>query len=329
MSEHPQDQQYYRTVRKIRRIVGRLLLALAAIAVAIQVWTWWQKVPRNAEPLPHYTRAKGRDSLRFMVVGDTGSGNANQFAVAAAMQEKCAERRPDGIIMLGDNFIQVGVSSADDPQWDQKIMEPYGTGCLEMVPIYAALGNHDYKGSIEAQIRPPTPDDKWFMPHRYYQVTFGALLNLVVTDTNMFDICFDESSCVMDFMARALDKTRYPQPWTLVASHHPITTSSGKYRKKEPVGWFHQKLICGKAHGLLSGHSHHLEHMRIEDCDLDQIVAGGGGSFLYPIIPGKEGSKFAVSRYGYVVLDVTARQLRYEYFDSNNKSLYTHTLTKP
>lgn len=329
MSDHPQDQQYYRTVRRIRRIAGRLLLAALAIALIVQVTSWWGEVPRSVDPLPVYARAEGFESLRFIVVGDTGSGNANQFAVAAAMQEKCAERRPNGIIMLGDNFIQVGVTSEDDPQWDQKIMEPYGTGCLEMVPIYAALGNHDYKGSIEAQIRPPTPDDKWFMPHRYYQVTFGKLLNLVVTDTNMFDVCGDTSSCVMDFMAKALDHKEHPFPWTLVASHHPITTSSGKYRKKEPVGWFHQKMICGKAHALLSGHSHHLEHMRIASCDLDQIVAGGGGSFLYPIIPGKEGSKFAVSSYGYVILDVTASQLRYEYFDRNNKSLYTYTLNKP
>lgn len=324
MTTHPQDQQFQRTVNKIKLA----LLVAFLCALGFQVYKWWIKVPRMVET-PVFARAEGAESLRFIVVGDTGSGNKNQFAVARAMQEKCLERRPDGIIMLGDNFIQVGVTSVDDPQWQTKILEPYGTGCLETVPIYAALGNHDYKGNIEAQIKPPGMEKKWFMPHRYYQVTFGNLFNLIVTDTNTFDICGDEGSCVMDFMMAALDKERYPQPWTLVASHHPIMTSSAKYRKKEPVGWFHQKLICGKAQGLMSGHSHHLEHMRIDSCDLDQIVAGGGGSFLYPIIPDKKGSRFAVSSYGYVVLDIAADSLQYEYFNTNNKSLYTHRLTQP
>lgn len=328
MKDHPQDQQFYRTVKRLKRWLKTAVLAILGLVAIGYIYKWWIKVPRQV-PTPVFARAEGSETLRFLVVGDTGSGNKHQFEVARAMQETCEARRPDGIIMLGDNFIQVGVTSVDDPQWDTKIMEPYGTGCLEMVPIYAALGNHDYKGNIEAQIKPPSPDEKWFMPHRYYQVTFSNLLNLVVTDTNTFDICGDKNSCVMDFMAAALDREDNPFPWTLVASHHPIITSSAKYRKKEPVGWFYQKLVCGKAQGVMSGHSHHLEHMRIEACDLDQIVAGGGGSFLYPVIPGKKGSKFAVSSYGYVVLDVSADQLQYTYYDNHNKKLYAHTLTKP
>lgn len=324
MKRNPQDQQFRRTVRRLKYVVYAALL----IGVAVQVHQWWNCVPRQVEPLPVYSRDDGAKSLRFLVVGDTGSGNKHQYAVAKAMQQKCEELRPNGIIMLGDNFIQEGVRSRNEAQWQTKIYEPYGRGCLEKVPIYAALGNHDYKGDITAQIRPPSTDAKWFMPHRYYQVTFGNLLNLVVTDTNTYDICGDRKSCVMDFMSAALDPDQHSLPWTLVASHHPIISSSGKYSKKEPVGWFQQKMLCGRAHGLLSGHSHHLEHMVLEECALDQIVAGGGGSFLYPIIPGKKGSRFAVSSYGYVVLDIDKDSLSYNYYDRDNKHLYSHSLNR-
>lgn len=323
MNKHPQDQQYYRVVRRIKLAI----YALLALTALFYIGKWWVKVPRLVDPLPVYAQAEGAESLRFMILGDTGSGDRNQYAVAQAMEQKCQEQALDGIIMLGDNFYMVGVSGVDDSQWESKVMTPYGRGCLESVPIYAILGNHDYKGDIEAQIRPPSPDDKWFMPHRFYQVTFGKLLNLIVTDTNTFDVCGDPGSCMIDFLAEALEGSQpKTYPWTFVASHHPIVSSSAKYRKKLPVGWFLQKMICGKVTALLSGHSHHLERMEMPDCGMDLIVSGGGGGELTPIIPDKENSQFATSTFGYLVLDVTATTLRYEFFDINNKSLYVHTV---
>ena len=80
------------------------------------------------------------DGLKVLFFGDSGKGNDEQRATAAAMTEHCAKYRCDLGLMLGDNIYPNGVTSVDDPQFQSKFEEPLRNLDLKFNVI---LGNHD------------------------------------------------------------------------------------------------------------------------------------------------------------------------------------------
>ena len=55
------------------------------------------------------------------------------------------------VLALGDNFYFRGVSSIDDPLFEEVWEKQFSAPSL-LTPWYAILGNHDHYGSPEAQI---------------------------------------------------------------------------------------------------------------------------------------------------------------------------------
>src|SRR6476661_6274103 len=63
--------------------------------------------------------------VRFIAIGDTGKGNADQRRVAVAIRDLCAARGCDFVLMLGDNIYDAGVESTTDSQWQTKFEQLY------------------------------------------------------------------------------------------------------------------------------------------------------------------------------------------------------------
>lgn len=78
-------------------------------------------------------------SVRFAVIGDTGTGEAAQYEVAQRMVEYRQKFPFDFVIMLGDNMY--GGESPKD--FEIKFEVPYKPLLDGGVTFYAALGNHD------------------------------------------------------------------------------------------------------------------------------------------------------------------------------------------
>lgn len=75
----------------------------------------------------------------------------------------------DIITPIGDNFYPSGLQSVRDAQVDSSWRDVYmaETG-LSAVPFRAILGNHDYRGDIDAQIALSDAESMWHLPSRYY-----------------------------------------------------------------------------------------------------------------------------------------------------------------
>src|SRR3990170_5881925 len=78
-------------------------------------------------------------SVRFAVIGDSGTGDRNQYEVAEQMANYHEKFPFDFVIMLGDN-IYGGDSPSD---YKKKFELPYKTLLDAGVKFYASLGNHD------------------------------------------------------------------------------------------------------------------------------------------------------------------------------------------
>jgi tartrate-resistant acid phosphatase type 5 len=59
------------------------------------------------------------DDIRFIAIGDWGSGRGRQKDVAKAMGDFCQRYRCDFIITTGDNFYKRGVDSVFDEKFDK------------------------------------------------------------------------------------------------------------------------------------------------------------------------------------------------------------------
>lgn len=327
-----------------------ILERLAKISIFGLVLTpSWGCVPRRAQGPRVVTALAPPGGIRLLAVGDTGSGDANQMEVARAMEDRCVagasggvagdspQHLPvSGLLLLGDLFYMTGVESTADPQWEEKIWKPYGGPCLSNVPIYPVLGNHDYRGSVEAWLEMAARVPRWRMPDRFYEIRWGNLLELVGLDTERLDWCLDSDRCALGFLRSfpALETARGPdaggRPWRLAMGHHPVLSESTK-------GWSHAGLsrdgillgggLCGRMDAYLAGHSHHLEHRSFAQCPLEQFIVGGGGGELVDIPEDhhdRKSVKYARSRFGFLEIVVSHGKIRWAFVSAQGEEIYRY-----
>jgi len=115
-----------------------VLLALLALTITAQV-----HLP--LAPIPKHT-------FHFVSLGDWGSINKDQAAVARQIGESVAVFNASVLLAVGDNFYEDGVANDTDPQWQHTYREVYTAKSLD-IPWYAILGNHDHHlGRGQAEI---------------------------------------------------------------------------------------------------------------------------------------------------------------------------------
>jgi tartrate-resistant acid phosphatase type 5 len=303
-------------------VVGLLICSAAGFAI----WVWLA-TPRGKSGgiEASWPPAGSADAARFFALGDTGTGGDGQYRVAAGMEAVCNQVKGlefDGILLLGDNFYPSGVGSTEDPQWQTKFEKPYGSPCLSKLPVYPVLGNHDYRLSPQAQIDYSLVQPRWRMPGRFYSVDFGDFLRMVAVDTNRFDWCGSPSNCVYDFMKSKLGASK--AAWRLMIGHHPMISSSAHGRNYDGSVFKYtvRPEVCKRTDFYLSGHSHQLEHLRLEGCDADFLVAGSGGGDVGRLKDDRTGSKFVQSTHGFLTMEFSKDLAIVNFHDGDGRGLY-------
>ena len=117
-----------------------------------------------AEITPPALPAADTNVVRFIAMGDSGSGSAGQIATGDAMREVCKQMGQQGaavgqtddfyihrgcqfVLGFGDNIYEVGVNSNKDTLFFDKFEKAYLTMPAD-IPFYMALGNHDNTGFL-------------------------------------------------------------------------------------------------------------------------------------------------------------------------------------
>lgn len=307
--------------------IPSLLLAVVVVAAAVAITQARQelaKVPRvRVGPLE--TVEPAGEHLRIFALGDTGSAQDAQMRVATAMEQRCREKGVDVLLLLGDNAYPAGVSSVEDPGWQTKVIGPYSGSCLGSVPIYAVLGNHDYKGNPSAEIAYTLVNRRWHMPNRFYSTRFGDLLKVVALDSNFNEFCFQPAFCGVDFLLEQIH--RHETAWTFVIAHHPLLSSSdhGFAYRGGIRGMLLKPFLCDTVDLYLSGHSHHLEYLEPEGCRLKLAVAGGGGGDLYQAGARRAESLFLKSAYGFLDVELNRQELTVRVVGDHGELLFEKT----
>lgn len=313
-----------------RKLLTPRLLWLSLPVILGLVVILWYLSSRSSLESRHLLLAGHRrhgESVRLFALGDTGSFNANQRRVATAMERRCRELGGiDGLILLGDNFYQTGVDSLESPLWAKGVFDMYDGRCLSESPIFPILGNHDYKGNVSAQIQKSSYQKRWQMPHSFYQVTFGNLLQLVQIDTNKLTYCGDSARCSLDFLSHNL-KRRRQFTWTIVSGHHPVDHGGDKHNG--PWEWGRMirskilgSIICQKADLYLAGHVHLLQYFEQIGCSVHHFISGGGGADLYALNSDWHLQGYRNPSFGFLDLAVTAETISATFIDDYGRKLF-------
>jgi acid phosphatase len=263
-------------------------------------------------------RARGDDvkpakKLRFYALGDTGAATETRDHALAALAAR-AERDPaDFVLLLGDNFYDVGLQSADDPRWKSDFEDAFGARSLE-VPFHVVLGNHDHFGKIEAQVEYTQKSSRWRMPSRYHAFTVGATgageparAAFFLLDTTPIVQAEDHDLEQLAWLETEL--AACTAPWKIVAGHHPVRTGGG--HRADPLPFELGPLFEASGVDLFcAGHDHDLQLVGGTAPWL-QLVSGATSK---PRPTGTtDGTRFASSDPGFALVELDDEEMTIEF----------------
>lgn len=297
----------------------------------------------GAAALPRPSRATGDRNLRMIALGDWGrDGGHYQRHVAAWMDWRARHFGCDFVVTTGDNFYTYGVSSVRDPQWRTSYEDIYSPE-LRRLPWFPVAGNHDWGGSLWAQLD-RTGKDGWHMPWLWHDIPgarFGRPdVHLFFIDTTIWKGREARFYRLCGQAIRQKDIARQRQwlvsalrsscaPIKLVFGHHPIFTAEDDGRGFG-MDDLNAMLIAARATAYVCGHDHCLYH--IEGEHLDYICSGGGSEErprrlegrLDPgcVIEGQCASprvKRYLARAGFTAIDIGADSIAFSFVDRDGQ----------
>ena len=194
------------------------------------------KAPASVLPLT-------RDSVKFAVIGDTGTGGRAQYDVARRMVEAHSRFPFDFTIMLGDNLY--GAENPSD--FVDKFERPYKPLLDAGVKFYAALGNHDEPA--QCFYKPFNMDGK-----RYYTFSKGNVEFYVLDSTYM-------SPAQVEWLQKELAASN--ARWKIAYMHHPLYSSGERHGSEIDLRVLLEPLFL--KHGVdvvFAGHDHFYERLK-------------------------------------------------------------------
>ena len=183
-------------------------------------------------------------SVKFAVIGDTGTGDKHQLAVAKQLAATRAKFPFEFVVMVGDNIY--GGNSARD--YDKKFAIPYKPLLDAGVKFYAALGNHD------------DPSERYYKPfnmngERFYTFKPADGVRFFALDSTYVD----------DRQLKWLDEQlgMSGSDWKIAFFHHPPYSSGETHGSDETLRTQLEPIFV--KHGVnvvLTGHEHFYERIK-------------------------------------------------------------------
>ena len=279
-----------------------------------------------------HSSALARSAKSFLVIGDWGLGSANQKRVARQMGVTAQAVEASFVISTGDNFYRDGVKSIHDQQWKTSFEDIYDASSL-MIPWHVTLGNHDHRGSVAAQIDYTKQSLRWHLPDTYYKhaeaLSEGASAEFFLIDTEPIRRQYTSQrgrlpiNQQMVWLSRELSGST--AQWKIVVGHHPVFSGGSHGGTAALQDWLVPLLERHGAQIYLSGHNHALEHIAVGRV---HYLTSGAGAKPRPagII---DGTRFVVGkRLGFLMIGLTANELRAEFKDDGGSSLYVMNVAR-
>lgn len=287
-----------------------------------------------------YTIAKNESSINFLLLGDWGQrGEYYQESVASQMRAEASARPIDFILSMGDNFYPAGVATINDADWRESFENVYGFKSL-YVPWYTVFGNHDYEGSIQAQLEYGNINKRWVTKERYYsfEKTIPGSTQKVLflfIDTNPFDpflnrrkhsdLAKQDTTAQLKWMQQVLSSST--ANWKIVIGHHPLFTTG---TRKAQFPYVRNSLLPlinkYKVNAYFSGHEHDLQYQKPEGNT--HYFVNGAGSKVRPLKSSESYTRFAVSEPGFMAVQLKQDTMHLQIINYKGLQIFKTAITQ-
>jgi predicted phosphodiesterase len=259
-------------------------------------------------------------SLTFAVMGDTGTGDEAQLAVAKQMVKQ-REKSPFGfVLMLGDNIYESG----DRKYIKSRFEEPYKDLLDADVKFYAVLGNHDIIKGTEFQ----TNYQHFNMGgKRYYHFSKGIeseanLIEFFALDSN------DVTPAQLTWLEERLKASK--ARWKVAFCHHSIYSSARMHkpylelrRQLEPL------YVKYGVNVVFSGHSHCYERVKPQK-GVQYFSEGASGEIKRRTLDRKSplfaAGEDAVN--SFLIVEANENEMKVEAISADGKIIDSHTIKR-
>ncbi|MDF2776131.1 MAG: phoA 4 [Geminicoccaceae bacterium] len=181
-------------------------------------------------------------SVRFLVLGDAGTGERQQYEVANQIL-RFGKRFPFTFaIMLGDN-----IYGAERPQdFRRKFELPYSALIQSAVEFHVALGNHD------------DPNQRYYKPFNLggdrYRTFKKGNVRFFILDSNYLD------PAQVKWLEKELESSG--SDWKIVYFHHPLYTTARRGPEVELRAILEPLFVKHGVDVVFAGHEHIYERFK-------------------------------------------------------------------
>ena len=263
--------------------------------------------PRNGSDL---TLPLENKSVRFAVIGDSGTGEPAQFQVAQEMESYRKAAGFDFVVMLGDNIY--GGHSARD--FEQKFELPYKPLLDAGVKFYASLGNHDDPNE-ERLYKPFNMSGE-----RYYNFKKGNVEFFALDSTYM-------DPRQLDWLEKGLRNSS--ADWKICFFHHPLY-SDGKFHGPD-TNLRSQLAPLFLKYGVnvvLSGHEHVYERIKPEQGIYYFVLGNSGQLRLHNLRPSSDMQTGLDTDQGFMLVEISHDKLYFQTISRAGKTVDASVLPR-
>jgi hypothetical protein len=210
-----------------------------------------------AAPVKLMLPNKKEGSVRFLVIGDTGTGTEQQKELARVMTQYHDAFPYEFVLMMGDNMY--GAEKAAD--FKKKFEDVYRGLLDRKVKFYATLGNHD-------------ESNQRFYEH--FNLNGEEYINFKKGNVSFYSLnsnYMDKKQVKWMEEKLAADNSE----WKIAFMHHPPYSSGGKHGSStgvrevvEPIFLKHNVNV------VLAGHEHFYERIKPQK-GIYYFISGAGG----------------------------------------------------
>lgn len=276
-------------MKKILTVVLSLLIVLVHTTAASG-----QKSAQTTEKLLNVTLPRSAGSVKFLVIGDTGTGSRQQKELAQVMLEYRTVFPYEFVLMVGDNMYG-GEKPAD---FKKKFEDVYRPLLDQGVKFYASLGNHDESNQRMYQLFNMNGDE-------YYRIKKGEVA-FYALNSNYMDK--RQIKWMEDELARDDSK------WKIAFFHHPPYSSGGKHGSSidlreivEPI------FIKNGVDAVFTGHEHFYERIKPQS-GIFYFITGAGGKLRSGDV--KSGSPLTAKAYdkdlSFMLVEISGNLLHFQ-----------------
>ncbi|KAJ1613771.1 secreted acid phosphatase [Cryptosporidium canis] len=301
------------------------------------------------------------EPLNWITFGDWGEPTAILSAVSRSMADIAAVIKPNFMISVGDNFYRWGVSSVDDPIWDNMFESVFDQESLQDVQFRCVLGNHDWWGNATAQVdrHYSLKSPRWYLPNFWYYTieefdspkhsphpylnvnssSAGEEEEIVKTKaifiyTDSWVMSSKMGSDVtpelweeqMDFIEKTLKAAVMRDiDWIFIIGHFPCY-SSGEHGDNADVHKALDPLLKKyKVDAYIAGHDHHLELSRPRGSCTSHFLIGSACCPKKHDYFNNKHRIFRTGRGGFASHKLTYSQLHSTYHNIEGRPIFTTT----